>query len=158
IAARPVSAAVRAWMWCRRHPVPAGLTAALVVAVLAGSIASTALWLRAERNYRNEQQARTEAQARLALALESIKTYYTGVSEDVLLKEPQMKALRDKLLKTALDFYKRLQESLHGNLNPKVQADLAEAYYRVGEITGMVGSYQDANRAHQRALAIRERL
>jgi tetratricopeptide (TPR) repeat protein len=158
IAARPVSAAVRAWMWCRRHPVPAGLSAALVLAVLAGSIASAALWLRAERNYRNEQAARGEAQARLNMAMEAIRIYYTGVSEDMLLKEPQMKSLRDKLLGTALDFYKRLQQSLEGNPDTRAQADLAEAYYRVGEITYRVGSRGDAGLAHQRALAIRERL
>jgi serine/threonine-protein kinase len=158
LTARPVSSAVRTWMWCRRHPVPAGLTAALILAVLAGSIASTVLWLRAERNYRNEQQARADAQARLGLALEAIRTYYTGVSEDVLLKEPQMKSLRDKLLKTALDFYKRLQESLQSNPDAKAQADLAEAYYRVGQLTALLGLGDDAKQAHQRALVIRERL
>src|SRR5262249_45750450 len=108
--------------------------------------------------YRNEQAARAEAQARLALAREAIKTYYTGVSEDMLLKEPQMKALRDKLLKSALDFYKRLQELLKDNPDPQAQADLAEAYDRVGGITRMVGSDEDARQAHQRALVIRERL
>src|SRR5262249_33514636 len=158
IAARPVGPGARARTGCRRPPGAAGLTAALAVAVLAGSVASTVLWRRAERNYRNEQVARGEAQARLAMALEAIKIYYTGVSEDMLLKEPQMKALRDKLLRTALDFYKRLQESLKDNPDPKAQADLAEAYYRVGEITRMVGSLEDAKKAHRQALEIRERL
>jgi serine/threonine-protein kinase len=148
----------RALKWARRRPALAGLAAALLVAVVAGSIASTVLWLRAERNYRNEQAARADAQARLGLAQEAIRTYYTGVSEDLLLKEPQMKALRDKLLGTALEFYKRLQESLQGNPDPKAQADLGEAYYRVGEITSMVGSRDDAKQAHRRALAIREKL
>ena len=96
---------------------------------------------------RSEGQRRAaarRAQARLGLALEAIRTYYTGVSEDVLLKEPQMKSLRDKLLGTALEFYKRLQESLQGNPAPKAQADLAEAYYSVGQITDTVGSAEDA--------------
>ena len=158
IAARLVGSITRAWKWCRRHPLPAVLAASLVLAVLAGSVASTALWLRAERNYRNEQEARTEALARLGLALEAIRTYYTGVSEDVMLKEPQMRSLRDKLLGTALEFYKRLQQSLEGNPDPKAQADLADSYYKVAAITSQVSSNKDAEQAMRQALAIWVRL
>jgi tetratricopeptide (TPR) repeat protein/predicted Ser/Thr protein kinase len=158
ILARRVGPLERTWRWCQRHPAPAALAASLMLAVLVGSVASTALWLRAERNYRNEQAALGEAQSRLAMALEAIKIYYTGVSEDMLLKEPQMKSLRDKLLGTALDFYKKLQESLQDNPDPKAQADLAEAYVRIGGITGMVGSGAEATKALQKALEIRERL
>jgi hypothetical protein len=57
------------------------------------------------------------------MALEAIKIYYTGVSEDMLLKEPQMKSLRDKLLGTAVDFYKKPQQSLQGKPGPKAQTD-----------------------------------
>ena len=47
-------------------------------------------------------------QARYDLAVEAIKTFHTGVSEDFLLKEEQFKALRDRLLKSASDFYGKL--------------------------------------------------
>ena len=43
------------------------------------------------------------------------------------------------------------------NPDPKPQADLAEAYYRVGDITGMVGS-MGMGAGRRRALTIRERL
>jgi serine/threonine-protein kinase len=158
IAARPVGSMTRAWMWCRRHPLTAALATGLALAVIVGSAASTALWLRAERNFRSEQAARAEAQARLGLALEAIRTYYTGVSEDVLLKEPQLEALRNRLLGTALDFYRRLQKSLQGNPDPRAQADLAEAYSNIGRITGRVGSDSDAGAAYRQSRAIWERL
>jgi tetratricopeptide (TPR) repeat protein/predicted Ser/Thr protein kinase len=179
ILARPVGSWTRAAMWCRRKPGLAGLIAALLVALLGGFAGVTWQWREAvhqrkllaieqvktagERDQKEGQRraaeaARQEAQARLGLAQEAIRTYYTGVSQDMLLKEPQMKSLRDKLLSTALEFYKRLQESLQGNPDPKAQADLAKAYYNLGKITGDVGSRKDSEKAFRLALAIRERL
>ncbi len=40
--------------------------------------------------------------------MDAIKTFHTGVSEDFLLKEPQFKALRDRLLRSASDYYGKL--------------------------------------------------
>ena len=47
-------------------------------------------------------------QARYELAVDAIKTFHTGVSEDFLLKQEQFKELRDRLLKSASDFYGKL--------------------------------------------------
>lgn len=47
ILARPASNVEKLWRWCRRKPVVAGLSAAVVVSVLAGAIASTVFGLRA---------------------------------------------------------------------------------------------------------------
>ena len=52
--------------------------------------------------------SRAAVQARYDLAVEAIKTFHTGVSEDFLLKEEQFKELRDRLLKSAADFYGKL--------------------------------------------------
>jgi tetratricopeptide (TPR) repeat protein len=158
ITARPVGPAVRTWMWCRRHPLPAALTAALMLAVLVGSVASTALWLRAERNLRREQAARQLAQRRFDLAVGAIRTFHAGVSEDTLLKEPKMRSLRDQLLGAALEFYRQLEETLRDDPDPKAQTALGRALYEVGAIAGQVGKASEATIARQRALEIRERL
>ncbi|WP_152052924.1 WD40 domain-containing protein [Tautonia marina] len=52
ITARPVGAATRMWMWSRRNPRLAGLAASLVLALLAGTITSTAFALRARAEAR----------------------------------------------------------------------------------------------------------
>ena len=44
ITARPVGAATRAWMWCRRHPLPAGLAGLLLLSVAAGFAGVTWKW------------------------------------------------------------------------------------------------------------------
>lgn len=63
IEARPVSSSERAWRWCRRNPVVAGLTAALVLALVCGSMISTGFGV----------QAHQEAIASAALTLKANK-------------------------------------------------------------------------------------
>src|SRR5262249_13163937 len=69
LAARPVGNTARLWMWCRRRPVIAGLTTALVVVVLVGSavstwqaIAATRAEVRATREARRALEAEGQAQ------------------------------------------------------------------------------------------------
>jgi serine/threonine protein kinase/tetratricopeptide (TPR) repeat protein len=64
IRARRTAAWERAWRWCRRHPAPAGLTAALALTFLTGFAAVTAKWREAERARDDERQARQVADDR----------------------------------------------------------------------------------------------
>ena len=59
IVARPVSAAERAWRWCRRHPAPAALTVAVVLVAALGLLG--VLW-----QWREAVQARDLAATRAA--------------------------------------------------------------------------------------------
>ena len=69
----------------------------------------------------------TRARA-LQLALDAIKTFHTGVSEDLLLKERQFEKLRKSLLGRAVDFYAKLEDRLKGQADDRSQASLAVAY------------------------------
>jgi serine/threonine-protein kinase len=105
-----------------------------------------------------ERASRELAQRRFDLARQAIEQYYTGASEDVLLKQPELKALRTKLMNTSLGFYKKLQGELERSDDRSTRGDLATAYARVGEILRQVGSEADASEAFGRAIAIREAL
>ena len=86
-------------------------------------------------------------QARFDLALDAVKAYTSGASEDVLLRQDQFKDLRGKLLGRALSFYRRLEEVLASETDPRSRSSLARAYAEVGELTANIGSKEDALRA-----------
>ena len=127
------------------------MAAGILLALLAGIAGVAAQWSRA-------RPISTRPSGRLKLANEAIERFYTGASEDVLLKEPQLKSLREKLLGSALEFYKKLQASLEGESGGAAGAELAAAYERIGEITAQIGSQEAALEALGHARDIRQRL
>ena len=101
---------------------------------------------------------RPPVQARFDLAIEAIKTFHTGVSEDFLLKEEQFKELRDRLLNAAADFYGKLGALLGKETDLASRRASGEANFELAELTGKVGSKEDALAAHRKVLAAREAL
>ena len=112
IAARRVGPAERARLWCRRKPAVAALSAAVAVAVVGGAAATITVQAASNRalDRKNpelsdalgrESHANAELAAanqrveqRYGLAVDAIKMFHTGVSEDFLFKEEKFKELR----------------------------------------------------------------
>ncbi len=70
---------------------------------------------------------------------------------------PSLQPLRKELLELSLQYYQEFIHQ-HGEDDPTLQADLAAAYSRVGEITAEIGSTNEAIQAHEKALEIWRRL
>ena len=104
------------------------------------------------------RSSRAAVQARFDLAVDAIKTFHTGVSEDFLLKEDQFRELRDGLLKSASDFYGKLGALLGKETDLASRRALALANFEVADLTGKVGRSEDALAAHRAVLALRESL
>jgi serine/threonine-protein kinase len=109
---------------------------------------------------RNRELADEQAkvQARFELAQKAIATFHTGVSEDFLLKQDQFKELRDRLLKSASDFYGKLGAMLGAETDTASRRALARANFELAELTAKVGRVEDALAAHRAVLARREAL
>src|SRR5271165_4366759 len=103
-------------------------------------------------------QSRAAVQARYDLAVDAIKTFHTGVSEDFLLKQEQFKEVRDRLLKSASDFYGKLGALLGKESDLASRRALWQANYELADLTGKVGKKEDALAAHRQVLAAREAL
>src|SRR5262249_42540930 len=103
-------------------------------------------------------RSRAAVQARYDLAVEAIQTFHTGVSEDFLLKQNQFQELRDRLLKSASDFYDKLVALLKDDADLPSRRALLQANYEVAALADQVGRREDALALHQRVLAGREAL
>jgi serine/threonine-protein kinase len=167
----PLWERARRWMRRRRTTVAViaatvlastiGLAAVLVVQTRANaSLKSAVLDLalanqRASGANRDLLLANTRERARFDLALEAVKTFHGGVSEDLLLKEKQFDGLRTKLLRGATAFYQRLEDLLKGQADPRSRAALGQAYHDIGELTAKIGSQAEALGALKRGLELR---
>ena len=88
----------------------------------------------------------------------AVEDYLTTISESRLLKSPLpgLQPLRQELLATALKYYEDFVS--RNQDDPGLRAELAAAQFRVGEITELIGSKEEALEAFQTALGIYESL
>ena len=172
VEARPPSTGYRIGKFVRRHKGQV-IGAGLVLLALLGGIAGTTWGLFREAHAKTrlaesldrEQKANTDlsaanakVQVRYNLAVDAVKTFHTGVSEDFLLKEEKFKALRDRLLQSAQDFYGELSTMLRKETDVLSRRSLANSNFELAELTRKVGRSEDALTAHRAVLAEREAL
>jgi serine/threonine-protein kinase len=160
MADEPVAAWREPWArtlvrWLTRHRSGVTGIAAAGLAALVGLAAVLAVQTRANAELSRERAA---VQARYELAMDAIRAFHTGVSEDFLLKQDQFKELRDRLLKSAQDFYGKLGALLERDTDPASRRALAASNFELAELTTNVGRAEDALAAHRAALAAREAL
>jgi serine/threonine-protein kinase len=160
LAGEPVTAyrepfAVRAGRWIRRHRVMVSSVLAAGLVALVGVVLLLVLEARANREL---QAANERERQRFELAMEAIKVFHTGVSEDVLLKQEQFQGLQKRLLGGAAEFYGKLEKLLEDQADGRSRRALGNAYHELGELTGRIGSQPEALKVHQQALAVRREL
>ncbi|MGO9462565.1 MAG: protein kinase domain-containing protein [Isosphaeraceae bacterium] len=167
MADEPVSAwreplASRARRWARRNRTAVTAAAVALVAGVFGLSAVLAVQTKANTALAaaNAELTRSQAavQARYNLAVLAIKTFHTGVSEDFLLQQDQFKDVRDRLLKSASDFYGKLGALLGKESGLASRRALWQANYEGAVLTRQVGNPENALAAHQQVLAAREAL
>src|SRR5205814_8489979 len=116
--------------------------------------------VRADLAARNAELAAEQAkvQARFDLAVKAIETFHTGVSEDMLLKNPEFQELRTKLLNEAARFYADLDKLLAGQTDAKSRKTLAKGYDQLADLTAKIGDQAQALEFYRKALAMRQEL
>jgi serine/threonine-protein kinase len=156
----PFSRRASRWAQKNRTWVTTAAAACLVALIGLGAVAATQSQGRAALETKNRELAAANDQikARYDLAVDAIRTFHTGVSEDFLMQEPQFQQLRDKLLNSASDFYDKLGALLKDDTDLSSRRALLQSNFEVAVLTDKVGRKQDALALYRRVLAGREAL
>ncbi len=128
VIARPVGRRQRLWRWALREPVVAGLTVAISMLLLAGSIVFGWLWQNSEQNRRRIDDDLDRA---LALLEEQASN-----AREMLQTVPNALAFRQKQLESTIRNLLELRGKNPGE--EQIERHLARNYYRLG----MVCHYQ----------------
>ncbi|MGO9468067.1 MAG: protein kinase domain-containing protein [Isosphaeraceae bacterium] len=155
VGARAEPLADRARRWMRRHrtTVIAALAAVLVALVGLGVVLAVE-----SRAHQDLRAAHDREQARFDLAMAAIKAFHSGVSGDILLKEPQFQQLRTRLLGEARRFFARLEGLLKDHTDLRSRRALGQAYSELAEMTDKIGPKLEALELFHDELAIRREL
>ncbi|HKB02849.1 MAG TPA: serine/threonine-protein kinase [Gemmataceae bacterium] len=169
ILARPVGTLERVTRWCRRNPRIAGLTAAVVLSLVAGTIVSSALavGMHRERNQKeaerqNAENAREAAEAAKneaqrnaeevlkqgRLALRSFGTLIDEVQKQIG-DAPGTQELKLKLLETALEGLDLVAKSDEDAR--LLGQSMAAAYLRIGHLFRQTGESEKALSQYQKS-------
>ncbi len=168
VLAAPPSQAYRLRKFVRKHR-GGVIAASLVLLTLLGGIAGTTWgWYEARRSARAERRAKLDAQNQQARAeeretqaIDAVKRFRDAVADDPALKtNPDLEALRKRLLKEPLAFFKNLRDRLQADKDTRPESlnGLASAAFELGTLTNEIGDMQDALIAHREALAIWRKL
>ena len=159
IAARRVGPTARAWLWCRRNRLVAGLSASLaVLAVLAilGSMIGIVVLRRQRDTARNLAAAvdtqRRKADARAHDARQAVDEMYTEVAQKWLDSQTGLEPVQRDFLEKALRFYDSF--SREQGTDPAVRQATARAYRRVGDIRLRLGRHAEAETAYDQAQSL----
>jgi serine/threonine-protein kinase len=169
-------ASIRARRWMRRHRTAVTAASAAVLVAIVGLAGVLAVQSRANTRLESKNkeldkanklkdeaniglvEANGRVQARFDLAREAIRSFQQGVNEDDMLKGKELEALRNKLLRSAAEFYEKLEKLLQGRSDRPSRAILAQSYFELGELTEKIGIKPEALAVHRKALAIRREL
>ncbi len=156
IQARPIRWPERGWMWCKRKPVLAALSATLLLAVLIGTPTVVWLWQRAEMDRAQAEHERDVSDATVMQILRWVNQHCQEIDEGRELDAPGCRPARLRLLEEA----RRLCEELRIERqdHPALRAEIAHTWSLLGRITHDVAPGPRARDAVERGRVLYEQL
>ncbi len=113
---------------------------------------------REARSNQELQAASLRERARFDLALDALRTFHNGVSDDPLLREAEFAGLRSRLLQGAIAFYRRLEFQLAEQHDRTSREATARVYSQIAHLEARYGTRQEILSAYRKALELRRAL
>jgi serine/threonine-protein kinase len=163
----PLNVRLRRWTRRKRSAVAAFVAAFLVgmagLGVVLATQARANLELRQTNEIVNRINRRLEGsnareRARFELALEAIRMFHNGVSDDLVLREAEFAGLRSRLLRDAIGFYRKLEHDLESHSDRASREARARVYSQVASLEATLGSRREILAAYRKALDLRREL
>jgi len=172
ISAVPPSRSYRIRKFVRRNRVAVIGTSVLALVVLLGIFGTTWGMLRAieaeattarslalaKQLATNSRIQRMKSEERFELALDAIRSYHEGISQDLILGDQQFSDIREQLLSSSVAFYNRLVASLKNEPDSAARLALAKALYRLGLINAKIGNRTKSKVAYDQSIELLEEL
>ena len=156
ILARRIGPLARTLMWCRRNPLLTRLAGLMLLLAFVAGLSMLAVFV-VDGARRGEENARREAEDDFKMAQQAVLTPH-HVNDNPLFKEQDtldIRNLRQELLSPPCRIPEVLKER---SQDPQLREQLANAYFRLGDITRVIGSSQDAINYYRSALELWEPL
>jgi tetratricopeptide (TPR) repeat protein len=115
---------------------------ALADVILTAWLATFLMWRRSEAAHGEAQTNLAAAERNLDLAVAAVNQFGAKVSDDLRLKEQDLRPLRKELLTTAVDFHQQLL-ALRDN-SDLARIDLARSYHNLAKLTAEVEAFDRA--------------
>ncbi len=148
--------------WGRRHRTSVTAGAVAVLAILFGTAAVLAVQSKANGELQAANTALAAANDREAkrfdLAMEAIRLFHGEVGGELVLKEDKFKPLRDRLLKGAADFYRKLEGLLKDQPDRASRRELGQAYIQLASLNWAIGDKSDSLEETRKSLSIYQSL
>ena len=156
VEACPPSATYRFKKFAFRNKAVLATTTIVLITLLLGIAGTSWQAWRATRALATASEERENALKNFRRARNTVDTFLKTVEENELLQNPEMQPLRHELLDISRRYFREFIDD--GQNQPELEADLADAYLRVGDIAWTLGELGSSIATDRKTVEIRQKL
>ena len=177
VVARRINPMERVVKWCKRQPVVAALSAALLASLIAGIVGVSIQWKKtqtaleqaslnltesnkqtrlAKDNFEEAKRQTKVAREHFKQARESVDRYFSVISQERLLNEPGFTKLRRDLLQEGLNYHQQFAAQYSDD--ESMQLELAKSLHQIAQIEGKMRGAPDLHESLDKPISIFSKL